>query len=149
MKAKTILFPVCAALILAACETTPTQSQLAKAKVKESGALQLNAEDVRQVLTGNSISGRGEKREWNIYYQDGTMLGHSWGDGRDEKDNGVWNITESGEYCRTWKVKWGGGKKRCSKIYKTGEDELVFLSTDDSNSHDTATVTPGNTFNLE
>lgn len=148
MKTYKILTLAATVSALVACETGPTHNEMAQMKIADSGAPQLSNSEIRQTLIGNSVAGVSKKgNPWNIYYQDGTMLGYSKGSGWESKDNGTWEVNDN-KYCRKWNIKWGNKETSCKKVYKTADNKIVFVSDDKARS-DITTLSMGNTFNLK
>lgn len=134
---------------LTACETGPSHNEMAQLKINESGVASLTMTEIKETLLGNSINALSKKgNPWEMYYQDSTMLGHVSGADWEETDHGTWEATADDEYCRQWAVSWGKQQRRCSKLYKTSDNELVFVPTDGSR-NDIATLSNGDAFGLQ
>ena len=80
----------------------------------------MTAEDMRTVVTGNTLSGKSEKGyEVHVYHDtDGTMEGNSR---KKYYDSGTWKISDEGLYCRKWK-KWRKAKLDCFQMYQIGSN---------------------------
>lgn len=91
----------------------------------------MTGSEIKEKLIGNSLVGvtrRGYQVTWFLR-NDGVIIGiNGTGANRDARDSGVWEITQSGDFCMQWK-KWGEGTKGCSKIYMV-ENELTLCRAD-------------------
>lgn len=134
---------------LGACESAQKKDQ---ERIMLSGATQMNAEEIRAALTGNStyekgISRKGHAYEYQGYYQEGTITGYSWGNGWDEGDTATWEATEDNQYCRQW-VKWASAKKGCYNLYRISDTEIGFEAVSGDTRTSISTITMGNAYSL-
>ncbi len=96
--------------------------------LKESGAKLLNQQDLIEFFkqeravtwTSKQVSGK------SYYFPNGTQE-MTWPGGGDK---GEYRL-ENGQFCSKWK-EWRGGKEKCLRLYKTGENEYSWVHLDGS-----------------
>ncbi len=108
--------------LLAAALAVSTMAHIALASEPQP----LGAEELKALISGNSMAGNGKAAEpkepydWKAYYAaDGTMvmrLKPAWGG---LEDAGKWWVTDKGELCRQFK-QMAFGKEGCWLFYKEG-----------------------------
>lgn len=107
---------------------------------------QLTEAEVRQYLTGNTLSGRTESFiDFHIYYgRDGKMSGKAKAT---RYDAGRWQVLHNGWYCRQWD-RWLNGTRECYKVFSAGGNRLHFrgVHSDHSSTH---TIRHGDPENLK
>ncbi|MGH7519569.1 MAG: hypothetical protein ACREOC_19215, partial [Gemmatimonadales bacterium] len=64
-------------------------------------------------LTGHTFESPSERTTFD---RRGFVVGESWG----VFDVGRWEVTDDGEYCRTWNM-WDGARRRCHRVYQNAE----------------------------
>ena len=100
-----------------------------EAKLKESGAKLLSQQDlieffkVERIGTGKNKQGKSGKIH---YFPDGTQKLKYSGGG----DEGKYRV-ENGQFCSKWK-EIRGGSEQCYRIYRTGENKIMFVNLDGS-----------------
>ena len=122
---------VVAAVALGSCGTTNTPKVADAPAAKTIGGA-LTADQIRSVVSGNTGYGQEDRFQWRTFYApDGRLQGRHWGSWGEERDEGTWEITGSGQLCRQWTIKWGKRKRACFEVYKDGE--LIKLLNADGN----------------
>jgi hypothetical protein len=95
--------------------------------LKAKGAKRLNTADIKALLTGNTYKGmtprRGGTDFWVYYKSDGKAdVRIITSSGRERQDDGVWEAVDD-KSCRQWS-RFGGGKRGCRCVYKTGPNSI-------------------------
>ena len=103
----------------------------------------LTADVLRGLFPGNTATGgTALSDQWHVYHEpDGRMRLRNPGG---HKDEGTWEITDDGQWCRQWK---SGGKKACFIYFQNG-DELEYWYSDRSRMRGKFKIRPGNPENL-
>jgi hypothetical protein len=114
----------------------------ARGKPMEPGAGEalrtLNGEEVRRVLTGNTLVGYDSTGPFWMYYPSATAL---WGlASSGDVDIGTWRI-KGNSYCRAWRL---DGRERCWLFATDGSNRLLWITPDGTPAFE-STVQPGNT----
>ena len=135
---KKVLFPnlvVCVFLILS-CSTTGEN------KLINEGHQALNGDQIRNLLSGNTLKGKKGSASFTIYYSpDGTQYGRAG----NQTDIGKWWVSDN-QYCGQWDT-WSGHKIKCQKCYSIG-DKLVWI-VDGKVSGESVMPVAGDTENLQ
>ena len=122
MRNQAIIF-LLTGVMLAGCKTTE-QAFL------EKGLNPLTGEEIRALVTGNTLSGEHMGGAYAIYFPgDGKMEGKVWWDEGTDSDHGTWEVTADNQYCRQWQVKWGNLERKCVRFYREG-DKIHWVDTD-------------------
>ena len=106
------------AALLSACASSPEpRTQVA---VWEPKGPQLSAEQLRNMVTGNTSSGRMNNGvPYAVYYAaDGTQKVRT---GQGFRDVGEWRVTDDGELCGTWQNIGRSGEETCLRGYREGD----------------------------
>ncbi len=114
-----LLIAVPLAALISACASSPEpRTQLASWEPK--GERQLNAEQMRTMVTGNTSSGRMNNGvPYAVYYApNGTQKVRT---GQGFRDVGEWRVTETGELCGKWKNIGRSGEETCLQGYRDGD----------------------------
>lgn len=113
-----VLIVLSAGLLAQGCGSAPEP-------VAGSSLRTLTASEVRKALVDNSLYRRGSEwwRAWEyvrFHRADGTMTGRVWWSGGEEVATGAWEVGTDDLYCRTWNNHWGGGRRGCFRVSRTG-----------------------------
>ena len=83
----------------------------------------LTAEEVRRVLTGNTIVGTRDGRRYWVYHPTGAAM---WGlESSGDVDAGSWHL--NGDlYCRAWR-RWHEGREKCWRLAINSLNQLVWV----------------------
>ena len=127
-------FLIAVLLVLDGSKAQPTVS------IEPGDKLLIN-EQIKELLTGNTVVGERKGRYYTVFYPTyGKMLGEL---SSLESDEGVWFVKDN-LYCRAWN-NWLDGEERCSKVYKRGD---LILKLDSDGYILVQTLRPGNPENL-
>lgn len=109
MKKRTIAAFLGTATLIAACSSNVST-------LKSEGYQQMNGEEIRMALTGNTLDGTDADGDYIIYYPTSSQMRIAY-QGREE--SGVWRI-DGDSYCRRWET-FGSGKERCVTMFRKGD----------------------------
>jgi len=86
----------------------------------------LTANEIRILLTGNTVYAKTDKNRTVFIYYDpnGTMQG--WNKQKNYRDQGTWDVSDDHQYCRKWKRWWKPRKWTCSHVYPLGDDKYFW-----------------------
>jgi hypothetical protein len=102
----------------------------------------LTLAEIRSLFPGNTATS--ESGGWHVYHAlDGKLLIRMFSG---QTDEGTWEITDDGLFCRQWN-NFGGGKKACFIYFKKG-DEYEYWYADGSAMRGKFKIRPGNPENL-
>lgn len=110
MKKRTFAVLLCTITLMAACSSTVST-------LKSEGYRQMNGEEIRTTLTGNTLDGTDADGDYTIYYNNSAQMRIAY-QGREER--GVWR-TDGNKYCRRWET-FGSGKERCVTMFRKGDE---------------------------
>ena len=129
---------VWAGLLLLAYAATPSPSWAQGAASDTEGNRPLTGEEVRELISGNTLKGGWRARPYEFDYKpDGTVYGTIW----TSPDRGKWYI-DGDKFCQRW-VEFFGGDRRCYQWYRAG-DRFLLKNVDSFRTRDiTGTIVPG------
>ena len=130
------------ALMLAACGGNEDKDEIAGTpqSVTMSDLQVLNGEEVRRVLTGNTLVGYDQAGPYWMYYPSGGTI---WGQASNgDVDIGRWRV-DGDLYCRSWR-RWGDQSEQCWQFATDGLNRLIWIDPN-GRKFGESTVQSGNT----
>lgn len=114
---------------LAACAAPEEQRQSLQETAIVEGWTRVSAEEAKVLLADTTLSGSSGGTKWQTYYSaDQIQRGYAKGSDWEETDEGTYEITPEGIYCRTWK-RWSDAQEGCAEIYQKGDNvRLIVVS---------------------
>jgi Protein of unknown function (DUF995) len=113
---------------------------LTLADVKAKSAVQLSADELKQLMPGARVVSRtiaGSTRNWEnkangTFVASSDAKGTSGGRALPSSGNGTWRVGDKGNYCVT--IQWGGmtSEEWCRYIFKAGDKYYGFGRLEDS-----------------
>lgn len=111
-------------------------------------AVELEADEVRRMLTGNSLYAGGGGLEFAaIHKPDGAMAGRAWSAEGISQGNGIWRVEADGTYCRKWDNEWADGEWGCFKVMRV-DAKLNLQRISGAGTDGDMTLVPGNAYGL-
>jgi hypothetical protein len=127
-------------LLLAACEGDDKDEISQAAEPAASELRTLSGEEIRRVLTGNTLVGYDGAGPYWMYYPSGGTI---WGQASNgDVDVGRWSV-EGNLYCRAWR-RWRGQAERCWNFATDGFNRLIWMEPSGNPSGE-STLQAGNT----
>ena len=128
-----------AAVILIALSSIAAAQPVTLAEVKAKSAVQLSADELKQLLPGAKVVNRtnaGSTRTWQND-PNGTLvassdnMGNTGGKARPSSGRGTWRLSDQGTYCVS--IKWNvQAEDWCRYVFKLGDKYYGFDKLDDT-----------------
>ena len=129
-----------AVVVLAGCSSMTLNT------AKRSGGTQLQASDIFNLVSGNSLKLSAYDFDGTVYFSEqGAMAGL---DNEDQKDTGRWDIKDTDQLCLKFQH-WYYGDLRCYFVVLDQERNLISFFTSNGAAYYSGSVSEGDTLGLE
>jgi hypothetical protein len=113
---------------------------------RQSGSKQLNAGDIFNLVSGNTLKLSAYDFDGTIYFNEqGALAGL---DNEEQKDTGRWDIKDTDQLCLKFKT-WYYGDLRCYSVVLDHERNLISFFTSNGAAYYNGSVSDGDTLGLE